>query len=75
VILTQSAEIHAAAGRLAEAQHALEQAVAIEPDEAPLRSALAKVHRDAGHAAEAAKQESFVATLSGVREVATTDRH
>ena len=30
------------------AEAALEQAVAIEPDEAPLRSALAKVHADAG---------------------------
>ena len=73
-ILSQSAEIHAAAGRTVEAQAALERAVAIEPDEPPLRSALAKIHADAGRPEDAARERALVATLSGAREIETTDR-
>jgi tetratricopeptide (TPR) repeat protein len=74
LILSESAAIHVSAGRVVEAQAALEQAVAIEPDEPPLRSALAKVYADAGHAPEAARERALVATLTGAREIATSDR-
>jgi tetratricopeptide (TPR) repeat protein len=73
-ILSQSAEIHTAAGRTVEAQAALEQAVAIEPDEPPLRTALARVHAAAGRPEDAARERALVATLSGAREIETTDR-
>jgi len=72
-ILTQRAEIHAGAGRLAEAQAELEQAVAIEPDEPPLRSALAKVHAQAGHTGEAEQQQALVDALAAASEVHAGD--
>jgi tetratricopeptide (TPR) repeat protein len=65
-VLTQAAEIHAGQGRLAEAQSALVAAVALEPDEPPLRSALAKIHAQAGDSEAASAEEAAVARLTGV---------
>jgi tetratricopeptide (TPR) repeat protein len=66
LVLREAAEIHAGRGQLSEAQSALVRAVALEPDEPPLRSALAKVHAQAGDAAAASAEEAVVAKLSGV---------
>jgi len=65
LVLTQAAEIHAGQGRLAEAQDALVEAVALEPDEPPLRSALARVRAEAGDAEGARAEEALVAKLTG----------
>ena len=65
LVLTQAAEIHAGQGRLGEAQSALVEAVALEPDEPPLRSALAKVRAEAGDAEGARAEEAVVAKLTG----------
>jgi len=66
LVLTQAAELHAAEGRLAEAETTLLAAVALEPDEPPLRSALAKLHAQNGDAEAARAEEARVAELSGV---------
>ncbi len=65
LVLSEAAEIHASRGELAAAEAALVQAVALEPDEPPLRSALAKVYEQAGNAEAASAEQAVVAKLSG----------
>jgi tetratricopeptide (TPR) repeat protein len=65
VVLSEAAQIHAGRGELAEAQAALVRAVGLEPDEPPLRSALAKVYEQAGDTEAASREQAVVARLSG----------
>ncbi len=73
LVLTQAAEFQAAGGKLEEARTALEQAVAIEPDEPRLRSALAKLHAKTGDAAAAAAEARIVTALSGAAALPASD--
>ncbi len=65
-LLIQAAEIQQAKGDLEGAQISLQKAVSIEPDDAPLRSALAKAYAESGDAEAAAREQARVSALTGI---------
>ena len=66
-LLREAAEAHTEAGRPDEARLVLEEAVQIEPDDPPLRTALATAYDANGQSDKAAGEREAVAGLTGER--------
>ncbi len=65
LLLEETAEIHASAGRLDEAELSLRTAIALEPEDPPLRTALAELYEASGDADAAEEQRALAASLGG----------
>jgi tetratricopeptide (TPR) repeat protein len=63
VLLREASAIHASEGRLDEAEQSLQKAIAIEPDDPPLRAALAELYEAKGDAEAAEEQRTLAASL------------
>ncbi len=63
VLLREASVIQASEGRLDEAEHSLQQAIAIEPEDPPLRTALAELYEAKGDADAAEEQRTLAASL------------
>jgi tetratricopeptide (TPR) repeat protein len=63
ILLQETSAVHASEGRLDEAELHLQKAIAIEPEDPPLRVALAKVYEQKGDAAAAEEQWALAASL------------
>ena len=63
VLLREASVIQASQGRLDEAEHSLQQAIAIEPEDPPLRTALAELYQAKGDADAAEEQRILAASL------------
>jgi tetratricopeptide (TPR) repeat protein len=65
VLLREASVIQASEGRLDEAEHFLKRAIAIEPEDPPLRAALAELYEARGDAGAAEEQRALAASLGG----------
>jgi tetratricopeptide (TPR) repeat protein len=63
ILLREASEIHASEGRLDQAEQSLQKAIAIEPEDPPLRTALAELYEAKGDAAAAEEQRSLALRL------------
>jgi Flp pilus assembly protein TadD len=63
ILLRETSAIHASEGRLDEAEQSLRKAIAIEPEDPPLRTALAELYEVKGDAEAAEEQRTLAASL------------
>jgi len=63
ILLREASAIQRSEGRLGEAEEFLQQAIAIEPEDPPLRTALAELYQAKGDAEAAEEQRALAASL------------
>ncbi|MDH3684571.1 MAG: protein kinase [Myxococcales bacterium] len=71
-LLRDAAEIHQEQGDFQQAEEMLTEAVEIEPDDPPIRSALASVYEAQGKGDLAREQQTLVAGLTGAEMIQTS---